>query len=133
MILNQLTIHEAHELLKSRQLSSEELTKACLERIHQVEPKVQAIVTLTEESAHRQAQEADKLIATGNINPLTGIPALIKDNMCTKGIKTTCSSKMLENFVPPYDAMVMEKLNGAGAVMVGKLIHIGFTYHHHSA
>ena len=122
---NQLTIHEAHELLKSRQLSSVELTKACLERIRQVEPKVNAIVTVTDELAFKQAEQADKLLAgspssTGRITPLTGVPALIKDNMCTKGIKTTCSSKMLENFVPPYDATVVEKLNASGMVMVGK-------------
>jgi len=97
-----------------------ELTRACLERIQQVEPKVRAIVTITDELALKQAQEADKLIAKGSTNPLTGIPALIKDNMCTKGIRITCSSRMLENFVPPYNATVIEKLNGCGVVMVGK-------------
>ncbi len=117
---NQLTIHEAHRLLKTRQLSSVELTKACLERIRQVEPKVRALVTITDELALSQAQKADELIASGDTNPLTGIPVVIKDNICTKGIPTTCSSKMLENFVPPYDATVMEKLNGCGAVVVGK-------------
>ncbi|MFB0559067.1 MAG: Asp-tRNA(Asn)/Glu-tRNA(Gln) amidotransferase subunit GatA [Dehalococcoidales bacterium] len=117
---NQLTIHQAHQLLKTRQLSSVELTKASLERIRQLEPKVHALVTVAEESALKQAQKADKLIATGNINPLTGIPMVIKDNMCTKGIRTTCSSKMLENFVPPYDATVVEKLNDCNAVVVGK-------------
>jgi len=117
---NQLTIHEAHRLLKTRQLSSVELTKASLERIHQVEPKVHALVTITDELALKQAQKADKLIATGDINYLTGIPVLIKDNMCTKGVRTTCSSRMLENFVPPYDAAVVEKLNDCGAVLLGK-------------
>ncbi|MFC1984006.1 Asp-tRNA(Asn)/Glu-tRNA(Gln) amidotransferase subunit GatA [Chloroflexota bacterium] len=117
---NQLTIHEAHELLKAKQLSSVELTKACLERIHQVEPKVHALVTITDELALRQAQKADELIAAGDANPLTGIPTLIKDNICTKGIPTTCSSKMLENFVPPYDATVVERLNECGAVILGK-------------
>jgi len=111
LILNQLTIHEAHQLLKTKQLSSVELTRACLERIRQVEPKVRALVTITNELALKQAQKADELIATGNISPLTGIPMVIKDNMCTKGIPTTCSSKMLENFVPPYNATVVEKLN----------------------
>ena len=115
-----MTIHEAYRLLKARQMSSVELTKACLERIHQVEPKVHAFVTITEEVALKQAQKADELLANGNTNPLTGIPVLIKDNMCTQGIPTTCSSKMLENFVPPYDATVVEKLNDCGAVMVGK-------------
>lgn len=97
-----------------------ELTQACLERIQQLEPRVSAIVTITDELALKQAQKADELLAAGNITPLTGIPVLIKDNMCTKGILTTCSSKMLEHFVPPYDATVVEKLNGCGAVMVGK-------------
>jgi len=120
LIINRLTIHEAHRLLKTKQLSSVELTKASLERIRQIEPKVRALVTITEESALKQAQKADELIATGNINPLTGIPMVIKDNMCTKGIRTTCSSKMLENFVPPYDATVVEKLNDCSAVVVGK-------------
>ena len=117
---NQLTIDEAHKLLETRQLSSVELTKACLERIRQVEPRVHALVTITDELALRQAQRADELLAAGKTNPLTGIPVVIKDNMCTKGIPTTCSSKMLENFVPPYDATVVEKLNDCGAVVVGK-------------
>ncbi|GAI54779.1 unnamed protein product, partial [marine sediment metagenome] len=117
---NRLTIHEAHKLLKSKQLSSVELTKATLERIYQVEPKLHALVTVTDELALKQAQKADELIAAGDTNPLTGIPVVIKDNMCTKGIPTTCSSKMLENFVPPYDATVVEKLNACGVVVIGK-------------
>ncbi|MBI2831092.1 MAG: Asp-tRNA(Asn)/Glu-tRNA(Gln) amidotransferase subunit GatA, partial [Chloroflexi bacterium] len=117
---HQLTISEASRLLKSRQISSVELTKAYLEHIRQVEPKVHAFVTITEELALKQAGKADKLIAAGETNPLTGIPVLIKDNMCTRGVKTTCSSKMLENFVPPYNATVVERLNACGAVMVGK-------------
>jgi len=120
LIINQLTIGETHRLLKTRQLSSVELTKACLERIYQVEPKVRALVTITDELALKQARKADELIATGDISPLTGIPVVIKDVICTKGIRTTCSSRMLENFVPPYDATVMEKLNNCGVVMVGK-------------
>jgi len=120
LILNQLTIHEAHRLLKTKQLSSVELTKASLERIQQVEPKVHALVTITDELALRQAEKADELIATGDTHPLTGIPVVIKDNMCTKGTRTTCSSRMLENFVPPYDATVVEKLNDCGAVIIGK-------------
>ena len=116
----QLTIHEAQQLLKNKKLSSVELTKACLERINKVEPKVRALVTVTDELALSQAQKADQLIASGDAHPLTGIPAVIKDNMCTKGVRTTCSSRMLENFVPPYEATVVEKLNSCGVVTVGK-------------
>ncbi len=116
----QLTINEAHQLLKSGQVSSRELTRAALEQIQKVEPEVKAIVTVTEELALRQAKEADGRIARGEGGPLNGIPALIKDVICTKGVRTTCSSKMLENFVPPYDATVMEKLNDCGVVVVGK-------------
>jgi aspartyl-tRNA(Asn)/glutamyl-tRNA(Gln) amidotransferase subunit A len=116
----QLTIHEARQLFKDKKLSSVELTKAYLERIDKVEPKLHALVTVTDELALEQAKKADKLIAAGDNHPLTGIPVVIKDNMCTKGIRTTCSSKMLENFVPPYEATVVEKLNGCGVVMVGK-------------
>ncbi len=117
---NDLTIHAAHELLKAKKISSVELTKAYLERIKSVEPKVRAIVTVTEEFALQQAQKADELIAAGKASPLTGIPMLLKDLLSTKGIKTTCSSKMLENFIPQYNATVVEKLNNVGAVMVGK-------------
>jgi aspartyl-tRNA(Asn)/glutamyl-tRNA(Gln) amidotransferase subunit A len=117
---NQLTIHEAHKLLAEKKVSSVELTEACLGRIQQVEPEVGAIVTLTEELALEQAKRADKLIADGDAGPLTGVPVLIKDVICTRGVRTTCSSKMLENFVPPYNAAVIEKLNEAGMVMVGK-------------
>jgi aspartyl-tRNA(Asn)/glutamyl-tRNA(Gln) amidotransferase subunit A len=115
-----LTIHEAHELLKKRELSSRELTEAVLERIRAMDTNVHAFVTVTEDVALAQAKKADERIKAGNISPLAGIPALIKDNMCTRGVKTTCSSKMLENFVPPYDADVVERLKSAGMVMVGK-------------
>ena len=107
-------------MLVSRQMSSVELTKAVLERISQVEPKVHAVVTITDELALRQAEKADELLAAGDATPLTGVPVLIKDNMCTKGVRTTCSSRMLENFVPPYDATVIEKLNDCGVVIIGK-------------
>ncbi len=117
---NELTIHEAHSLLKARELSSVELTQACLERIRQVEPSVRALVTITEDLALKQAKKADQVLANGKATPLTGIPALVKDNICTRGIRTTCSSRMLENFVPPYDATVIEKLNEHGVVILGK-------------
>ncbi len=116
----QVTIKEASELLKKKEISSVELTRAYLERIEAAEPKVQALVTVTADRALEQAQQADEAIASGKVGPLTGIPVVIKDNMCTRDVRTTCSSKMLENFVPPYDATVVEKLNTAGMVMVGK-------------
>lgn len=118
--LHDLTIGRAHRLLKNREISSVELTKAVLERISRVENKVRSFVTLTGDSALRRAEEADARIKKGDASPLTGIPALIKDNMCTRGIRTTCSSRMLETFVPPYSATVVERLNDAGMVMVGK-------------
>jgi aspartyl-tRNA(Asn)/glutamyl-tRNA(Gln) amidotransferase subunit A len=115
------TIHEANQLLKSRELSSVELTRACLERIKAAEPKVHALVTVTDQLALEQADRADKLLAQkDNLSPLTGIPVLIKDNMCIRGVLTTCSSKILDSFVPPYDATVVEKLNDSGAVILGK-------------
>jgi aspartyl-tRNA(Asn)/glutamyl-tRNA(Gln) amidotransferase subunit A len=116
----QLTIHEASRQLKKKQLSSTELTKDYLERIRRIESKVHALVTVTDELALEQARRADELIAAGNAGPLTGIPIVIKDNMCTRGVRTTCSSKMLENFVPPYDATVVEKVNAQNMVTVGK-------------
>jgi len=91
-----------------------------LGRIRQVEERVKAYVTLTEELALKQADEADARIARGEATPLTGVPVCIKDVMCTKGVRTTCGSRMLESFVPPYDAHVTERLLSAGAVVVGK-------------
>jgi aspartyl-tRNA(Asn)/glutamyl-tRNA(Gln) amidotransferase subunit A len=118
--LCQLTIHEAHELLKQRKISSVELTKSTLDRIAEIESKVHACVTITADIALREAKEADKHIASGDIAWLTGIPTLIKDVICTKGIRTTCSSKILENFIPPYDATVIEKLKAQKAIIIGK-------------
>jgi len=106
--------------LKTRQVSSLELTRSCLERIRELEPRLHALVSTTEELALSQAEKADALIGSGNASPLTGIPVLIKDNMCTRGVPTTCSSKMLATFVPPYDATVVEKLNECHAVVLGK-------------
>ena len=120
MNLYDLTIHQAHDLLQRKEVSSVELTEAVLKRIAEVEAKVRAIVSITEDLALSQAEQADERIRAGDFTPLTGVPALIKDNMCTKGIRTTCSSRMLENFVPPYDATVAERLKEAGMVMVGK-------------
>jgi len=119
--LHQLTIHEAHELLKQRKISSTELTKSVLKRIAEIEGKVHACVTIVEDIALKEAEKLDNYIKTAHeITPLTGIPTLIKDVICTKGVRTTCSSRMLENFVPPYDATVIEKLKAQKAVIVGK-------------
>ncbi len=118
--LHKLTLHEAHALLKKKEISAVELTRAVLARIHDVENKIHACVTVTDETALKQAEEADRAISKGDIAPLTGIPVLIKDVIVTRGIRTTCSSRMLENFIPPYNATVMEKLISRNAVLVGK-------------
>ena len=120
MDLARLTAHEARGMLDAGEITSVELTTAVLERIGQVEESVKAFVTVTEELAMQQAESADARIAAGDVEPLTGVPLVLKDNMITSGVRTTCSSRMLENFVPPYDATVTEKLYGQGAVLVGK-------------
>ena len=118
--LHQLTVHEAHRLLKEKKISSVELTEDVLKHLRNVEDKVRACLTITEEEALRSARAADQVIARGDIRSLTGVPALIKDVICTKGIRTTCASKMLENFIPPYDATVIRKLKADSYVIVGK-------------
>ncbi len=118
--LHELTIHEAHQLLKERKISASELTKAVLTRLFEVEDKIRACVTIDEDLALKQAAAADEHIKSGQIQPLTGIPILIKDNICTKDLRTTCSSKMLENFIPIYDATVVSKLKTDKAVIIGK-------------
>jgi len=118
--LHELTISQAHQLLKAREVSSVELTRASLRRLAEIEDKVHACVTICDGVALRQAEEADKAINSGAIKPLAGIPVLIKDVMCTNGIRTTCSSRMLENFVPPYDATVIQKLKADNTVILGK-------------
>ena len=118
--LNWLSIQEAHAQLTSRQISSVELTRACLDRIDAVEDRVQSFLTLTPEIALSQAADADRMLAAGEGGPLTGVPVQIKDVMCTEGVPTTCASRMLENFVPVYNATAVERLMGQGAVMLGK-------------
>ena len=118
--LRQLTIHDAHDLLKRKEISSVELTRAYLRRIDAVEERVKAFVTVTGDTALKQAQRADERIATSDFTSLTGVPMQIKDVMCTSGIRTTCSSRMLEDFIPTYNATAVEKLFSQDAVLLGK-------------
>ena len=115
-----ITIREARALLDSRQVSAVELTRAALDRVADVDDRVRAFVTVTESLAMEQAREADRRIAAGDARALTGVPMQLKDNMATRGVATTCSSRMLEGFVPPYDATATRRLYARGAVLVGK-------------
>jgi aspartyl-tRNA(Asn)/glutamyl-tRNA(Gln) amidotransferase subunit A len=119
--LYELTIHKAHVLLKQKEISSQELTRAVLQRIENVEEKVDAFITVAADLALQQAGEADRLIASGHCETLTGIPLAIKDLICTRDLQTSCASRILENFIPPYDATVTRILKQAGAIVLGKL------------
>ena len=121
MKYHELTLSNAHALLAKKEISAVEITQAVLDRISVVDPKIKAFITVTPESAMAQAEAADMAISRGNITPVTGIPLAIKDLICTKGIRTTCASRILENFVPPYDATVMQRLRQSNAVIIGKV------------
>jgi aspartyl-tRNA(Asn)/glutamyl-tRNA(Gln) amidotransferase subunit A len=121
MKLYELTIAAAQQLLKEKQISARELVTAVFDRIAEVEDRVGAYITLCRETALAEAAKADARIAGGDWAPLTGIPLSIKDLICTEGVRTTCASKILADFIPPYDATVMKKLKQAGAVLVGKV------------
>lgn len=120
MELNQLTIHELQEKIKNGEATATGITEAVFSRINVVEERVHSYIRLIQEEAQAAAKKADEEIKKGYIKPLTGIPIALKDIVCTKGITTTCGSHILHNFVPPYDATVVEKLRDAGAVFVGK-------------
>lgn len=121
MQLHTLSVHQLSELMEKKEVSSEELTRFHLERINQVEDELQAFVTITKEEALAQARAVDEKRARGEkLSLLAGIPMALKDNICTLGVKTTCASKILYNFIPPYDAGVAERLKRADAVLIGK-------------
>jgi aspartyl-tRNA(Asn)/glutamyl-tRNA(Gln) amidotransferase subunit A len=121
MKLHELTIAQAQAKLAAREITSVELTRAVLERIAAVETKVDAFITVTADLALEMAALADARLAKGEGAPLTGIPLGLKDLICTAGIPTTCASRILENFVPPYDATVIKRLKAQDPVFVGKL------------
>ncbi|MGC1677477.1 MAG: Asp-tRNA(Asn)/Glu-tRNA(Gln) amidotransferase subunit GatA [Candidatus Binataceae bacterium] len=118
--LNRLTIADAAARLRKREISSTELTRACLDRIAAVEPRLHAFITVIEKAALAQAAEADRRLPAGDAPALCGIPLGIKDIYATKGVATTCASRILSNFIPPFDATVIAKLRAEGAVFVGK-------------
>ncbi|OON94411.1 MAG: aspartyl/glutamyl-tRNA amidotransferase subunit A [Candidatus Epulonipiscioides saccharophilum] len=115
------TVSKLTEMLKSKKISSVEITKEYLGQIEKKDKEIGAFLLITKDEAIESAKRADKLIAKGEGTELTGIPFALKDNMCTKGITTTCASKMLEDFIPAYDAFVVEKLNNLNTVLLGKL------------
>lgn len=114
------TLAELASGLKSGEFSSVELTQAYLTRIKAEDAKYNSFITVTEETALQQAHDADKIIAAGNAGAFTGLPIAHKDIFCTKGIRTSCASKMLDNFISPYNATVVDKFNQAGAISLGK-------------
>ena len=122
MNITDLTVHELKEKLDKKEITITEITKAYVDRINEKEPEVKAFVTTLTDTAMEEAKQIEEKVNNGEINTeFAGIPIGIKDNMCTKGVKTTCSSKMLENFVSPYNATVVEKLNEENMIDLGKL------------
>jgi len=122
MDLCRLTIHQLHDLLVKKEVTSREATEALYRRIKEVDEKIKAYLLLTEEKAYRQADDVDRKIAKGeDIGDLSGIPLGLKDILCTKGVRTTCGSKILEDYVPFYDGTVVKKLRERDAVFLGKL------------
>jgi len=121
MELYESSVQQMHELLASRKVSAEELTRSYLERIQRLDPQIKSYVTTTGELALEQARDADQRIKAGEgLTPLTGIPYAAKDSLSTRGVRTTCSSKILENYKPFYDCTAIRKLKSTGAVLLGK-------------
>lgn len=121
MDVTTLKIRDMRKLLDEKKISAEELTKEYLSRIDKYNDKLEIYITVTEEKALEDAKKAQEVINSGKATDLTGIPLAIKDNICTEGVKTTCASRILENFIPPYNATAMENLNKHDIVMLGKV------------
>ena len=117
MELYEKSAHELSAMLRNRECSSEEITRSVMDRAEATEDKVGAYLTLCREQALEKAREVDARLARETLHPLAGIPIGIKDNISTKGLLTTCASKMLYNYVPPFDAFVMNKVNAADMVI----------------
>ncbi|MDD2656394.1 MAG: amidase, partial [Patescibacteria group bacterium] len=118
--LNELTIKQAYEGLKSGEFTSVELTKSCLERIKERNGEINAFISVFEESALSEAAKADKMIADGQQQILTGIPFAVKDAIDTLDLRSTGSAKILDNYIPPFEATVISKIRAQGAVLLGK-------------
>ena len=122
MNITELTVHELQEKIKNKELTVTEITNAYIDRINEKEKDVNAFITLLTDDASKKAKEIEEKINNGEINSdLAGIPIGIKDNICTKGVRTTCASKMLENFISPYNATIAQKLDDAGLINLGKM------------
>lgn len=121
MDISSMDLRSMRKALDEKKVSARELAEGCFENIKKYDDKLECFITVTEEGALKQADAAQKLIDEGKAGPLTGIPFAIKDNICTEGVKTTCSSRILENFVPTYNATAMERLDAQNIVMLGKV------------
>ncbi|HCR18127.1 MAG TPA: Asp-tRNA(Asn)/Glu-tRNA(Gln) amidotransferase GatCAB subunit A, partial [Candidatus Latescibacteria bacterium] len=121
-MLNERPAHELIQSIQERQVTSRQLTQAVFDAIHQGNAEINAFITLDEGPAFLKADDVDRRISNGEpVGPLAGIPIALKDLICTRGLRTTCASRILHNFIPPYDATVTRKLIEADAVVVGKL------------
>ncbi|MFB3068635.1 MAG: amidase family protein, partial [Acidobacteriota bacterium] len=120
--IHQMSIKQLRDLIQSREASVTEITESFLKRIRQCDGKIKAFLTVQEEPALAQAAQLDRQLASGESKNghLTGIPLAIKDNIVTQGVRTTCASRILENYIPPYDATVMSRLKESGAILLGK-------------
>ena len=118
---NTFTINQSLEKLEKKELSCKELVESCLQRIEETDNDINSFIKVEADKALAEAEKQDEIRAKGGHGLLSGIPLSIKDLLCTKGTETTCGSKILENFVPPYDATVIEKIKKEGAIILGKV------------